>query len=264
MRLVFDIGGTNMRVAASAGGMDISEPLVASTPQAWSDARGALLRLLEEAAAGAEPEAVTGGVAGVVHDSVLMFPSRNLPEWEGADIADAIKELYPSARVAVENDAAAACLGEARAGAGRGAKIVAYLTVGTGVGGACAVDGAIAPRSAGYEPGNEIIDYASGATVESIASGRAIERKHGAHISEAGDEAMGEVAHALAVMAHNAVAFWSPDVIVFGGSVITGNPGLFERIAKRYGALPAPVPQMPPLKPGALGGRAGLVGALML
>ncbi len=264
MRLVFDIGGTNMRVAASADGAGIAEPLVADTPQAWGEARAALARLLEEAAAGEKPEAITGGVAGVVHDSALLFPSRNLPDWEGADIAGAIKERYPAARVVVENDAAAACLGEARAGAGRGANIVAYLTVGTGVGGACAVDGAIAPRSAGYEPGNEIIDYASGATVESIASGRAIEKKHGVHISQASEEAQDEVAHALAVMAHNAVAFWSPDIIVFGGSVITGNPGLLERIAKRYAALPAPVPQMPPLKLGALGGRAGLVGALML
>ena len=253
-----------MRVAASADGAQIAEPIIADTPQAWSEARAALVRLLREASAGAAPEVVAGGVAGVVHDNALLFPSRNLPEWDGADIAGAIKEEFQSARVAVENDAAAACMGEAHAGAGKGERIVAYLTVGTGVGGACATDGAIEPRSAGYEPGNEIIDYAAGTTVEMIASGSAIKRKYGVHISEAGEEAQDEVAHALAVMAHNAVAFWSPDVVIFGGAVIVGNPGLFERIEARYAALPALVPQMPPLRRGALGDRAGLLGALML
>jgi predicted NBD/HSP70 family sugar kinase len=253
-----------MRVAASAGAAEISEPLIVDTPQEWSGARAELVRLLKEAGAGAVPEVIAGGVAGVVHEDALLLPSRNLPQWDGADIAGAIREEFPSARVVVENDAAAACLGEAHAGAGKGERIVAYLTVGTGVGGACAADGAIEPRSAGYEPGNEIIDYAAGTTVEMIASGSAIKRKYGVHISEASEEAQDEVAHALAVMAHNAVAFWSPDAVVFGGAVIVGNPGLFERIEARYKALPALVPQMPPLRRGALGDRAGLLGALML
>lgn len=264
MRLVFDIGGTHMRVAASASGTDIGEPVVADTPQAWEDARAALAKLFAQAAAGAAPEAVTGGVAGVVRDSVLVWPSANLPQWEGADLVGAIKAMYPGARVAVENDAAAACLGEAREGAGKGEKIVAYLTVGTGVGGACAAGGVLEPRSAGYEPGSDIIDYATGATVESIAGGHAIAKRYGVRISQAPEEAQEEVARALAAAAHNAVAYWSPSVVVMGGAVIYQEQGLFARIERYYQALPAIVPQMPPLQMGTLGDKAGLVGALML
>lgn len=252
-----------MRVAASQDGAGIGEPLVIDTPP-WSEAPAALARLFAQAGGGAGAEVVAGGVAGVVHENVIARPSRNLPHWEGADLAGALKALYPGARVVVENDAAAACLGEARMGAGKGEGVVVYLTVGTGVGGACAIDGALARRAEGYEPGHDIIEYTTGATVESVASGRAIAERYGAHISDAPEEAQEEVAHALAVMAHNAVAFWSPHVVVFGGGVIAGNPGLFERIGKRYAALPAAVPQMPPLKRGLLGDKAGLMGALLL
>jgi predicted NBD/HSP70 family sugar kinase len=253
-----------MRAAASAGGAQISEPLVVDTPQAWDDARAALAKLLEEAAKGGEVEAVSGGVAGVVQGGVLARASANLPAWQDADIAGALREMYPGAHIAVENDAVAACLGEARVGAGKGEQVVAYITVGTGVGGARAAGGAVEPRAFGYEPGRQIIDYRTGATVESVASGRSIAARYGTHISAASEEAQEEVARALAAAAYNAVAHWSPHVVVLGGAVIFGNPGIFERIGKHYGALPPIVPQMPPLLLGALGEKAGLVGALML
>lgn len=264
MRLVFDIGGTHLRVAASADGIQVAEPLIVDTPRAWSDAREALTRLMQEASGGTEPEVVSGGVAGVVHDGVLVRPSPSLPDWQDARIADALHELYPHARISVENDAAVACLGEAHVGAGLGAGIVAYLTVGTGIGGACVTDGKLQARAEGYEPGRDIIEYSTGKTVESIASGRAIMERYGTRISMASEEAQEEVAHALAVAAHNAAAFWSPHVIVLGGGVVRGEPGLFERIARQYEALPALYPQMPRLRLGTLGEKAGLVGALML
>lgn len=252
-----------MRVAA-ASGTQLGEPVVVDTPPAWEDARATLANLFAQAAAGAAPEAVLGGVAGVVRDSTLVWASRNMPGWEGADIAGAIRAMYPDARIVVENDAAVACLGEAHEGAGKGHNIVAYLTVGTGVGGACVADGVLEPRSAGYEPGNDIIDYAAGATVESIASGRAIAEHYGVRISQAPEEAQEQVARALAVAAHNAVAYWSPSVVVMGGGVMHNEAGLFARIERHYQALPAIVPQMPPLMVGSLGDTAGLVGALML
>lgn len=253
-----------MRVAVSAGGAQISEPLVVDTPQAWDDALAALAKLLGEVSNGAEIEALSGGVAGVLKEGVLVRTSPNLPGWQDADIAGALRELYPNADVAVENDAAVACLGEARVGAGKGDEIVAYITVGTGVGGARVVGGALEPRAFGYEPGWQIIDYSTGDTVASVASGRAIAARYGGHISDASEDAQEQVAHALAAAAYNAVAHWSPHVVVLGGAVIFGNAGLFERIERHYSALPPVVPQMPPLRLGALGEQAGLIGALML
>lgn len=263
MRLVFDIGGTHLRVAASTSDTQVAEPLVVDTPPKWADARAVLAKLLGEASGGQEPEAVLGGVAGVVAGGVLVR-SPNLPGWQDAPIADTLKELYPNARIVVENDAAVACLGEARAGAGKGAEVVGYLTVGTGLGGARVAGGVLEPRAWGYEPGWQIIDPATLTAVGSIASGRAIAERYGVHIAAASEDAQEEVARALAVAAYNAVAHWSPHVVVLGGSVIFDSQGLFERIERHYQALPAIYPQMPPLRLGMLGDRAGLVGALML
>jgi predicted NBD/HSP70 family sugar kinase len=248
---------------AAAQGSEVAEPLVVDTPAAWSDARALLADLCKQASAGQEPEAVSGGMAGVLKDGRLVR-TPNLPGWQDADLAGAFKEMYPQARIAVENDAAAACLGEAHLGAGRGHDVVAYLTVGTGVGGARVAHGALEPRAWGYEPGRQIIGSTAADTVEAVASGRAIAERLGVHIAAAGEEAQEEVARALAMAAYNAVAHWSPHVVVLGGAVILGNEGLFERIERHYRALAPVVPQMPPLLRAALGERAGLVGALLL
>lgn len=262
MKLVFDIGGTHMRVASAAEGT-VADPRIIGTPQDWGDARAALAQLLKEASGGEQPEAVLGGVAGVIKDGVLMR-SPNLSGWLNVSIADALKELYPGARIAVENDAAAAALGEARAGAGAGRDIVAYLTAGTGIGGARVAGGMLERRAWGYEPGWQIIGYAAGDTAESVASGRAIAERYGSDVSAAGEDAHEAVAHGLAVAAYNAVAHWSPHAVVLGGAIVHDVPGLFELVERRYRALPPLCPEMPPVLKGALGDKAGLIGAFML
>ena len=74
------------------------------------------------------------------------------------------------------NDCDVATLAEARFGAGRGNESVFYVTVGTGVGGGCVVNGQLLGRGrpaiaeiGHLRPGSEAVD--STATVESIASG---------------------------------------------------------------------------------------------
>jgi predicted NBD/HSP70 family sugar kinase len=252
-----------MRVAAAEAEGAVAEPRIINTPQAWGDAHAALAGLLKEASGGEQPEAVLGGIAGVIKDGVLMR-SPNLPGWLNVSIAGALRELYPNARVAVENDAAVAALGEARIGAGAGYDIVAYLTAGTGIGGARIAGGMLERRAWGYEPGWQIIGYAGGDTAESVASGHAIARRYGSDVSAAGEDAQEEVARGLAVAAYNAVAHWSPHAVVLGGAVIHDVPGLFERVGKRYQALPPLCPEMPPVLKGVLGDKAGLMGAFML
>lgn len=66
--------------------------------------------------------------AGVLHNP------PNLPGWDGTDVAGLLADAL-GLPVAVENDANAAALGEARYGAGRGFSLVVYFTLGTGVGG---------------------------------------------------------------------------------------------------------------------------------
>ncbi len=58
-------------------------------------------------------------------------------------IADVLKSYIPVKKVYLENDANAAALGEAVAGAARGVKDAVMITLGTGVGGGIIIDGKI-------------------------------------------------------------------------------------------------------------------------
>jgi glucokinase len=66
----------------------------------------------------------------------------NLPGWGVVPVAPLLEDLL-GVHVEVENDANAAALGEATFGAGRGARIVLALTLGTGVGGGIVIDGRV-------------------------------------------------------------------------------------------------------------------------
>ncbi len=68
--------------------------------------------------------------------------ANNLP-FHNFAIADILKSYIPIKKVYLENDANAAALGEAVAGAARGVKHAVMITLGTGVGGGIIIDGKI-------------------------------------------------------------------------------------------------------------------------
>ncbi len=66
----------------------------------------------------------------------------NLPGWERVPLVARLSDAF-GMRVALENDANAAALAEARFGAGRGARDVVFLTLSTGVGAGLVLDGKV-------------------------------------------------------------------------------------------------------------------------
>lgn len=66
----------------------------------------------------------------------------NLGLWDGFEMRKALESRY-SVPVKIQNDANAACLGEAIFGGGRGFRSVFYITISTGIGGGFAIDGNI-------------------------------------------------------------------------------------------------------------------------
>lgn len=259
MNIVFDIGGTNMRLARADGGT-ISEPLMLATPPRQDEG----LRVLSEAITSLanEKPRVAGGVAGVLEDGVL-YRSPNLPGWDGARIAEA---LAPVAKdVQVRNDAALACLGEARYGAGKDARIVAYLSVGTGVGGARAVNGVLDPAAYNFEPGHQIVDATTGATLEELVAGGPLTKQLGMPPEQLPREELEKRMPILAAGIVNALMLWSPDVLVLGGSVVNDETGyrlkpLIEEIAQRQKMFP----KLPEIRRAELGDQSALYGAMAL
>lgn len=89
----------------------------------------------------------------------VAMHANNLP-FENFAVADTIKSLLPVKRVALENDANAAALGEAVAGAARGVSRAVMVTIGTGIGGGIVIDGKVYSgfNYAGGELGHIVIE----------------------------------------------------------------------------------------------------------
>jgi len=203
----------------------------------------------------------------------------NLPGWRKKPLKKDLEKLL-RARVFFENDADIAGIGEAVYGAGKGYEIVAYLTISTGVGGGRIVKGKIDKNSMGFEVGHQIIDadntmYPKDKKFEqqfrekgwnlgsltSYISGSAIRIRYGKDPKEIVERSVWEeLANILAIGLNNVVVFWSPDVIVLGGSVMNKIPINF--VKKHLKKTLKIFVKYPEIKKAELGDSSGLYGAL--
>lgn len=275
MYILFDIGGTKMRVVAADREKFLGEPVVVSTPKDFSEGLETLKRIIDNLALGlaADGRAVTaivGGIAGPLNaEQTMLVKSPNLADWVNRDIKNTLHDAY-KVPVNLENDAALVGLGEAHFGAGRGKSIVAYLTISTGVGGARIIDGKIDRASFGFEPGHQIIDpdnslcpTCEGNDLEAYVSGTAIEKRYGMKPYEIHDDAIwDELAKFLAYGLNNTIVHWSPDVVVLGGSMMKEIgipvPAVRKYLAEILKIFPTP----PVIEKAELGDFGGLYGSL--
>ncbi len=261
MYCVLDIGGTNLRVGVSRDGAALQAIKIAPTPKRFTDGVALIQTFARQLTRDKKIKAVVAGMPGQIDQrSHRHSGAGNLPDWSGKPIAKTLSRLL-HAPVLLENDALLAALGEAHRGAGRGYPIVGYLTVSTGLGGAKIVDGKPDANAFGFEPGAHIIESKKLQTLESLVSGAAVLRRHKkSAASLSGAAAWNELTRCLAMGIHNAIRFWSPDIMVIGG-------GLMKRIAmprlQREVRNLFTQPRIPKIKKAALGDRAGLEGALI-
>ncbi len=253
MYLVFDIGGTNIRIATSQDGKTLDRIESTPTPTNFSEAMSIFKQIALKLTQGEKIKAAAGGVRRLNHPTI--------PLWVGEPLKQSLEKILNTAAY-LENDAALAGLGEAVLGAGKGKKIVAYITVSTGIGGARIVNGSIDQNSLGFEPGNQIIslDNPPG-YLEKYISGSALEKKYGVKGEKLVDpKAWDEVAKILAIGLNNVIVFWSPDIVVLGGSVAKSIP--LENVNIYLKEILKIFPQVPEVVRISLGNEGGLYGAL--
>jgi glucokinase len=264
MLVVFNVGGTGCRVAGSKDGKSVAKISKETTPKTFPEGLKLLKKMISEAAEGGAVSAVGGGIAGVWdRNKSALLKSPNLPDWENKPIRKKL-ELEFKVPVVLENDAAMEGLGEACMGAGRKYQIVAYLCVGTGIGGTRIVDGKIDRRTWGFEPGHQIIFHEGRVGYwEDLASGRTIENIYKTKAENLVDPAAWkQELMMLAIGISNAMVFWSPQIIVLGGSVINKiDIEELKVILKQQNLM---YPELPKIVKGELGDKAGLYGALEL
>jgi predicted NBD/HSP70 family sugar kinase len=279
MYILFDIGGTKMRLAASRDGTTFDEPKFCKTPaDNFDEGMRLFAKLAREMSNGETITAAAGGIAGPLNkEKTKLARSPNIAGWTEKPLKTSLENIL-GAHVYLENDTAIVGLGEATAGAARGFEIAVYITVSTGVGGVRIVDGAIDRSAMGFEIGHQVIvcpehsrdtatlcTYCNGpGHLEGYISGAAFERKYGKKPYEVTEAtAWEDAARLLAYGLNNAIMHWSPDVIVLGGSMIIGKPAIqLNRIEAHLKDIVKIFPTLPVLKKAELGDVGGLHGAL--
>ena len=301
-----DLGGTNVRVGAVTPEGEVlawsEAPIEARRgPQAGLER---ITQLIEKTLGQLEvkrPLAIGIGSTGPIdrRRGSIQNP-YTLPTWEDVPIVPPLAERF-GVPVALENDADAAALGEAWAGAGRGYRRVAMVTVGTGIGSALVYNGEIYRGINDEHPegGHVLIDpsgpecYCGGRGCwEALASGPAIARRaqelarHGAtrmldlaggdleaidarivaQAAREGDalalQVIRETARYLALGLVNLLIVYLPDIVVLGGGVMRSY-SLFEPTIRQLIEQHSIVAPLRAvrLEAAQLGGQAGVIGA---
>jgi fructokinase len=213
--------------------------------------------------------------------SMMQTPKRG---WSGVDVIEPLRSAF-DVPIKLDTDVGAAAQAEWRLGAGQGVGSLAYVTVGTGIGGAVAPADPSVSRLMHAEMGHvpvrrnaRDLQFAGicpfhGDCLEGLASGPAIRARWGRRLEElpADHDAWPIIADYLGQLAASIALLHSVERIVFGGGVMSGGT-LVPYI--RQAMLQFLNGYLPPLNDSefaakyvcapALGDRAGITGALLL
>lgn len=258
MFLVFDIGGTKTRVALTPDLRRIRSVRVFKTPAGFSGGLNLFRQIKKEHKA--KFKGVCGGIAGSLDlKKRKLINSVNLPGWQGKPIRRELEKIFKT-KIILENDADLGGLGEAVFGAGKGRSIVVYFTISSGVGGTRIVDERIDRGIFGFEPGKQLVS--NGQTLEQLISGKSIKKKHKKSPSKIRNKRIWEESALwLARGLVNSTLHWSPEVIVLGGSMVLGNPGIsIKRVLFHFRNIKK-FPKDPLIRKAKLGDLSGLYGA---
>jgi len=253
-----DIGGTKIAAGLVDGdGRIVCRAECPTAPnRGFPEGLARMIGMLRDATAraGAELRGIGIGCTGPVDPFTGVLGSVDLlPGWQGGAIVAGLSDAF-HVPAAMENDADAAGLGEAVWGAGRGKRRFLYVTVGTGIGVAIILDGALYRGVDGSHPeiGHQVIDASGPACYcgargcwEVLASGPAMLAEAKARIddaltmprlrelAESGDPAaltvMDREGYYLGLGLANLVTTFCPDTIALGGGVMQSNHLFLDR-----------------------------------
>jgi glucokinase len=250
-----DIGGTKIAVAVvnNAGRILARTETPTQSAGTYPHALKRIIDMLRamESAAGVSIAGIGIGSTGPVDPILGKFGELDtIPQWSGASpVEDLTREF--AIPVALENDADAGALAEAKWGAGKDKSRLIYITIGTGIGGGFILDGQLYRGVDGAHPevAHQVIDLSGPPCScglrgcwEALASGPAMAKwaetqadyqgKPGLTAKEIYElatlkDALAERAVAretflIGIGLANLINLFTPDAIVLGGSVMKG------------------------------------------
>ncbi|MBK9124059.1 MAG: ROK family protein [Chloroflexi bacterium] len=211
---------------------------------------------------------------------MVVDANPNIIGWRGTRIVDDLTAAF-GVLVFVDNDVRTMALAETAHGAGAGYDNVLCVTVGTGIGGAMVQNGKLI-HGAHYSAGEIGYMLAYGKPIEEVYGGPAIARRYAEeqHMRERltlveitkralkGDttarQAIESAAYGLGQHLAPVLAFLDPDAMIVGGGVATIGEMWWAPFLHAFNEFPLESVRSVPVKPAALGSRAGMIGAGVL
>ncbi|MGZ5479668.1 MAG: ROK family protein [Candidatus Aminicenantales bacterium] len=287
----FDIGGTQIKY----GLVDHDGRLVQKGRARSPEAMAGILAVIEETWTGLKKRAPGPirscgfGIAGfysIKERKILQSP--NYPSLNGYPILPALRKFI-DVPVRIGNDANLAAYGEFRHGAGRGARSLVLLTVGTGIGGGIILDGKVWEGEGGFageighitvNPEGEPCGCGNRGCLETEASAPRLVRNYQSLtgrtdiadskdvylLAKAGDpaalESFRRLAYWLGIGIGIVITALNPEKVIIGGGVVSAGKLRLGPVieAARRRAHPIPFAGCR-IEKAALGNDAGLVGA---
>jgi len=266
-----DVGGTKTRLALFDSNFQVLDDLKIKTPKNKLEFQEELSKPVRRFLKGSKEEdlklsAIGIGFAGTIdHEKATIKAAPNVPDLVGVSFKEMFQDLC-KCEVAALNDVHAALYGELKLGKAAGCKDAVAIFIGTGIGGAVAIDGKLHFGSSG-EAGNighyllhafgplagserhgVLDDFASRLAIagtaatfaakgwaphllESVGTDvRNIKSAAFADAMRSGDKAIEELVRSrmqiVGIVLSNIVDFLSPEVIVLGGGVTEVMPEL--------------------------------------
>ena len=257
-----DLGGTNVRAAIvdEDGKVLIQKKSPSYAQEGKEKVMDTIINLIKSLPDYESCSGIGVGVPGPCDEKTgSMVLATNLPGFEGYSIANKLEETFHMPSF-IDNDANVAALAEALVGAGKGKKVVYYVTLSTGIGGGLVINCECISGKHGFtgEIANIIIDrnrskvnYLAVGAIENEASGTAITRKanekaskkykHAGEVFEDahnGDliakEIVDNVARDLAQLFATIACVCDPDIFILGGGMMQSSDLFLPSVIEKF------------------------------
>ena len=288
-----DLGGTNIRVAKVDALGKVSQPIFVEIDKSYVDSPNfaQIISIVDEIISSNQehpPLGIGFGVTGPINVKTGIIDNPfTLPAFFQGNIKKTLEDRF-NLKVAVENDANAACIGEAIFGAGEGADIVACLILGTGVGVGVINNGVVYRGANGAHPeaGHVHVDATGplcycgkNGCLEALVSGTALKNigvergvltagqnaKDLVRLAETGNkdavQIMQEAQQALGLGVVNLIYTYGPEKIIITGGALSRTDSLLIKLQAIADEACTYTKLRSEIKFGSLGDWAGTIGA---
>ena len=257
-----DLGGTNVRAAIvdEEGNVLVQKKSPSYAQEGKEKVMNTIINLIKSLPDYELCSGIGVGVPGPCDEKTgSMVLATNLPGFEGYSIANKLEETFHMPSF-IDNDANVAALAEALVGAGKGKKVVYYVTLSTGIGGGLVINGECISGKHGFtgEIANIIIDrnrskvnYLAVGAIENEASGTAITRKanekaskkykHAGEVFEdahngnpVAKEIVDNVVRDLAQLFATIACVCDPDIFILGGGMMQSSDLFLPSVIEKF------------------------------